>query len=79
MSTSIGGDDVASVEEAKMRRSAGSVNGNEDLVNGFDASTCSVDNVYDIFENEEEIITEDSIVWGNTDKPIWKGRVIIIT
>ena len=35
-------------------------------------------NFYDIFENEEEIITEDSIFWVNTNKTIWEGRVIKI-
>ena len=39
-----------------------SVNEKYYLVGEFDASTCSGDNFYDIFENEEEIITEDSIV-----------------
>ena len=31
---------------------------------------------YDIFENEEEIITEGSIFWVNTNRTIWEGRVI---
>ena len=48
------------------------VNENDDLVGEFEASTCSGDNFYDIFENEEEIITEDSIVWVNNNKKIGK-------
>ena len=55
----IGGDDIASFEEAEMRSSKYSVNENDDLVSGFDASTCVGDNVYDIFENEDIIITGD--------------------
>ena len=39
--------------------SSESVNENDDSVREFDASTCSGDNFYDIFENEGEIITED--------------------
>ena len=37
--------------------STDSVNCNDDSVSEFDVSTCPVDNFYDIFENEEEIIT----------------------
>ena len=44
----------------------------------FYASTCSGDNIYDIFENEDEIIREDSIVWVNTNFKNWNGRVIKI-
>ena len=58
-----------------MSPSTVSVNGNDDLVSEFYASTCSGDNVYDIFENEDEIITENSIVWVNTNKTIWEGSV----
>ena len=55
-----------------MRSSVNSVNYNDDgLVGGFDASTCSGDSVYDIFENEDIIITEESNVWFNTNKTIW--------
>ena len=43
---------VASFEEVEMSSSTYSVNENDDLVIGFDASTCSGDNVYDIFDNE---------------------------
>ena len=34
-----------------------------DLVNGFYASTCSGDSVYEIFENYDDIIPEYSTVW----------------
>ena len=44
----------------------------------FDASTCSGDSFYDIFDKEEEIITEGSIFWVKTNKTIWQGRVITI-
>ena len=67
----MGDDDVVSVEEAEIRSSKDSVNGNKYLVSGFDAPTCSGDNVHDIFDNEDKIITEDSIVWFNTNKTIW--------
>ena len=43
----------------------------------FDASTFSGDRFYDIFDNEEEIIKKCSIVWVNTNKKFWEGRVII--
>ena len=46
-----GGDCVASFEEVEMSSSTYSVNENDDLVIGFDASTCSGDNVYDVFLN----------------------------
>ena len=68
----IGDGDVYSVEEVEMRSSTDSVNGNKYLVSGFDASTCPGDNVYDIFDNEDEIITGDSIVWVKTNKKIGK-------
>ena len=69
-----GGKYVALVEEAEMSSIpiSESVNEKDDTVGEFDASTCSGDNVYDIFENKEEIITEDSIVWFNTNKKISK-------
>ena len=38
----IGGDDVVSVEESEMRSSTDSVNDNDNLVSGFDASTLQV-------------------------------------
>ena len=44
----------------------------------LDESTCSDDTYYDIYDNQEEIITEDSIFWVNTNKTIWYGRVIKI-
>ena len=42
-----------------MRSSTDSVNGNEYLVSGLDVFTFSGYNVYEIFENEDEIITKD--------------------
>ena len=33
---------------------------------------------YDIYGDLDEHITEDSIVWVNTEKTIWEGRVIKI-
>ena len=50
-----------------MRSNTVSVYVNDDLFSIFDASTCSGGNVYDIFLNESKIITEDSIVWVNTN------------
>ena len=44
----------------------------------FDESICYDDKYYDIYDNEEENITEDSIVWVNTNKTIWEERVIKI-
>ena len=75
-----GGKDVASVEEEEVSSIPSSeyVNDKDDLVGEFDVYTCSGDNYYDIFENEEEIITVYSIVWVNTNKTIWEGRVIKI-
>ena len=60
----IGGDDIALVEELEMISSTDSVNDNDDLFSGFDASTCLGDNIYDIFENEEKNITEDLNIWA---------------
>ena len=55
-----------------MRSNEVSVTNNDDnLVSGFEKSTCSGDTVCDIFENEDEIITENSIVWVNSNKEIW--------
>ena len=45
----IGVDDVDSFEEVKMRSSTDFVNDNDDFVIEFDASTCSDDNVYELF------------------------------
>ena len=41
---------------------------NENLVNGFDECTCSGYSVCNIFENEDDIITEYSTVWGKSNK-----------
>ena len=46
---SIGGDYFSSVEEAEMRSSVNSINGDDDLVSRFDATTCLGENIYDIF------------------------------
>ena len=72
----IGGDDVSSAEESEMGSSTDYINDNDNLVSGFDASTCSGDNVYDIFENDDEIINKDSIVWVYTNKRYWEWRII---
>ena len=64
----IGGDDVGLVEESDMRSSAYSVNENDDLVSGFDASAFAGENVYEFFENEDIIITKDLIVRINSNK-----------
>ena len=53
-----------------MSYSTESVNVSDDSVREFYASTFPDDNVYDIFYNEDEIITEESIVWVNTNKKI---------
>ena len=55
----IGGDKVASVEEAEMSSSTDYANENDDLVSEFDVSTCLGDNIYEIFENKGKIIAED--------------------
>ena len=61
-----------------MRLSQESFYEKDDSVGGFDAFTCSGDLFYDVFDNEEEIITQDSIVWVHTNKTIWGVRVIKI-
>ena len=61
----IGVDGVDSVEEAVMRSSTDYVNYNDDLVSGFNASTFSGDNVYDIFDNEE-ILSLRIRIFGST-------------
>ena len=67
-----GDKDVALVKESDMssKKSLEYVNEKYDPVGEFDASTCSGDNFYDTFDNEEEIITGDSIVWINNNKKI---------
>ena len=37
-----------------------------------------LDEFYYIYDNEDENITEDYIVWVNNNKNIWEGRVIKI-
>ena len=57
-----------------MSSSEDSVNNNDDnLVCGFFESTCSGDSVCDILDNEDELITEYSIVWVNNNKVIFQG------
>ena len=60
-----------------MRSSEGYVtNNDENLVseqNKFNKSTCSGDSACDIFENDEEIITEYSILWFNTKIAFFRG------
>ena len=55
----------------RSRPSSKSVNDNDDSVGKFYSSIFPGEFFYDIFENEEEIVTEDSIVWINTNKLIW--------
>ena len=55
----IGGDDVPSVEESEISQSIESVNGCDDFMSEFGESTCSGENVYDIFQNEDEMLTEE--------------------
>ena len=62
-----------------MRSSTDYVNYNDDFVSGFDASTCLSGNVYSIFENQDEIITEDWNIWVKTNGTIWIGRDTKIT
>ena len=72
------GDDVDLVREIEIRSSINVVNENDDVVSGFDAYNSSGDNVYDIFDDDDKIITKDSIFWVNTNIIIWEGRVIKI-
>ena len=39
---------------------------NDRMVSGFDESTFSGDSDCDIFDNVDDVITEDSTVWVNT-------------
>ena len=48
------------------------------MVGEFDASTCSGNRFYDIFDKEEGIITDGLPVWVNRNKTTWEGRVIKI-
>ena len=47
---------------------------NEELGGNVD-----LEDIYDIYGDLDEHITEDSCVWVNTKKTIWEGRVIIIS
>ena len=61
------------------RKGVNNEKGDKDVdLDEIDESTCSGDTYYDIYDNEEGIITEDSIVWVNTNKNIWEGMVIKI-
>ena len=73
-----GGDYVALFEETEFssRTSSEYLNEKYYSVGEFYFSTCSGDRFYDIFDKEEEIITEGSIFWVNTNKTIWEGKVI---
>ena len=51
-------------------------NNDDNMVSGFERSNCSGNSDCDIFENEDEIITEKYIVWVNTNKEICQGKVI---
>ena len=59
-----------------MRSSTDYVNEKDDLFSGFYSSTCAGNNVYDIFDDECMIVTEDSIVWFNTNKIVWEESFI---
>ena len=47
--------------------------------NDYDRSACSGDNVCDIFDDNEQSITINSIVWVSLNNEIWQGKVIRIT
>ena len=74
MNTERGGEDISLVEEEEFisRPSSEYLNEKYYSVGEFDASTCSGYKFYDIYYKEEEIITEGSIVWLNTNKNIGK-------
>ena len=55
MNDKIGGDDVVFVEESEMRLNTGSVNGYDDSVSGFDASTFSGDNIYEFLRTRTKL------------------------
>ena len=54
-------------------------NNNDKMVSGFDESTCSGDSDCDIFDNADDIITENSTVWVNTNGVISQGKTIKIS
>ena len=61
-----------------MESSADSVNdGDENLVSGFDESTCSGDSVSEVFDNEDNIITEDSTILVNNNEEMFQGGLRI--
>ena len=59
--------------EGKTTDSMSSTVNNEEFGGNVD-----LENFYDIYDDLDEHITEDSIVWVNTKKTIWEGRVIKI-
>ena len=60
--------------EGKTTDSVSTTVNNEELVRNVD-----LEDFYDIYGDLDENITEDSIVWVNTKKTIWEGRVIKIS
>ena len=46
--------------------------------NGEFFGNVDLEDIYYIYDDVDEHITEDSIVWVNTNKTIWEGRVIKI-
>ena len=54
------------------------IDGGKTLNNEEFGEKVDLDEFYDIYDNEDENITEDSIVWMNTNKTICEGRVIKI-
>ena len=74
-------DEIKDSDSTTMDEGKGVVNergGKDVYLDEFDASTCSGHRFYDIFDKQEEIITEGLIVWVNTNKTIWEGRSIKI-
>ena len=47
------------------------MDGGKGLNNEEFGQNADLDEVYDIYDNEDENITEDSIIWVNTNKTIW--------
>ena len=47
------------------------MDGGKGVNNEKDDENLDLNEFYDIYDNEDENITEDSIVWVNTNKTIW--------